>query len=359
MTKRKKHWKPRHLNPNPKPILIPVQNPPMAPYKVDDLSSLEKLPVTYQQINDYVSNRGVATNLFDLRKETFKRIERATERPLICYVAKTHHVPQHVPAYIDDSDLTGFDDLIQSTEGEAVDVFIVSNGGSAEATERIVRLLRSRFTSIRFIVPSNAYSATTLLCFSGEEIIMGSAATLGPIDPQINGIPARAILRAFEEVEKRLKNEGPQALPAYMPLLSKYDLHILEICKSAQELSKELARTWLSTYMLKLPEDHPTISAIVDFFSDYDIHKSHGRSIDRQKILEMGLQERNAETIEGLADLTRSLKNQYELFFDKSPFYKVFENSRGIGWGRQSQEVTLQFPVPTPMPQPGPPQRSG
>ena len=28
-----------------------------------------------------------------------------------------------------------------------------------------------------------------------------------------------------------------RALTAYMPLISKYDLHLLEICKSAQELS--------------------------------------------------------------------------------------------------------------------------
>ena len=155
----------------------------------------------------------------------------------MCYVTKTRHLPQGVPAYIDDSDLTGIGDLIHSVGGESLDVFITSNGGSAEASERIVRLLRGRFKSIRFLVPSNAYSAATLICFSGDEVVMGPLGTLGPIDPQINGVPARAILRAFENLEARLKNEGPRALTAYMPLISKYDLHILEICKSAQELS--------------------------------------------------------------------------------------------------------------------------
>jgi hypothetical protein len=72
---------------------------------------------------------------------------------------------------------------------------------------------------------------------------MDTVGTLGPIEPQINGIPARAILRAFETIQKRLHDEGPKGLTAYMPLLSKYDLHILEICKSAQELSEELAGT--------------------------------------------------------------------------------------------------------------------
>lgn len=125
-------------------------------------------------------------------------------------MTKTRHVAAGVPAYIDDSDLTGFSDLIHSIAGDALDVFIVSNGGSAEAAERIVRLLRGRFKSIRFLVPSNAYSAATLICFSGDEVVMGAVGTLGPIDPQINGVPARAILRAFENLEARLKTEGPR-----------------------------------------------------------------------------------------------------------------------------------------------------
>ena len=356
MSKRKKTYKSRPFWTESKPI-----QPKLI---MKDPSELNELPVTYQAITDYFGKLGEA-NPFILRKETFLRIERITGRPLICYVTKTHNLPQGIPAYLDDSDLNGFGDLTQLSQGDAVDVFIVSNGGSVEATERIVRLLREQFRIVRFIVPSNAYSAATLMCFSADEIYMDSLATLGPIDPQINGVPARAILRAFETVEKRLKDEGPRALTAYMPLISKYDLHILEICKSAQDLSKELARNWLSSYMLKSPEDDPRVSEVVDFFSNYDIHKSHGRSIDRGKARELRLKVINVEEIAGLGNLVRSLYNQYELMFDKTSFYKVFENARGINWGRQSQAVTVQLPVlvppgmPQPAPQPGPPEQSG
>jgi hypothetical protein len=331
---------------------------------LDDLSKLENIPVTYQSITEFFSKLGEA-NPFILRRETFNRIERITGRPLICYITKTHNLPQGIAAYIDDSDLTGFGDLAQSIQNDKIDVFIISNGGSAEATERIVNLLREYFKEIRFIVPANAFSAATLMCFSGDEIIMDMLGTLGPIDPQINGVPARAILRAFETIEKRLKDEGPRALTAYMPLISKYDLHILEICKSAQELSKELAQRWLSSFMLKCAEDDPNIAKIIGFFSDYDTQKSHARSIDRKKAKELGIKVSNVEDIRGLADLVRSLKNQYELWFDKTAFYKVFENGHGINWGRQSQTITLQLPAlvppgtPQPAPQPGPPQRSG
>ena len=328
-----------------------------------DLSKLEQLPITYQDLSNFFAKLGEA-NPFYLRKETFLRIERLTKRPLLCYITKTHNLPQGVPAYINDSDLIGFRDLVQSIDGDSVDVFIVSNGGSVEASERIVRLLRERFKSVRFMIPANAYSAATLICFSGDEIIMDLLGTLGPIDPQINGVPARAILRAFETIEERLKIEGPRALAAYMPLLSKYDLHILEICKSAQELSKELARTWLSSYMLRCAENDPAVVRIVDFFSDYDVHKSHGRSIDRKKGREVGLKITNAEDIKGLSDLVRSLYNQYELLFDKTPFYMVFENAHGINWGRLLPTVSVQVPIPVspgkpqPTPQPDSPEQS-
>jgi len=311
-----------------------------------DPSKLDRLPVTYQALSDYFGGQN-RVNPFLLRKETFLRIESITGRPLICYVTRTSNLPRGVPipAYIDDGDLTGFGDLLQSTQGEAIDVLVVSNGGSAEATERIVRLIRERFKVVRFLLPANAYSAATLMCFSGDELLMDSLATLGPIDPQLNGVPVYAILKAFETVEERLKKEGPRALTAYMPLISKYDLHILELCKSAQELSKELARTWLSSYMLKCVEGDPRVTAIVEFFSDYPTHKSHGRSIGREKALQLGLTVTNAERVERLGDLLRSLHNQYQLWFDKTSFYKMFENAHGVNWGRQfTQAVMVSAP---------------
>ena len=195
---------------------------------------------------------------------------------------------------------------VQPTELGPVDIFVISNGGIAEATERIVRALRRQFNTIRFIVPSNAFSAATLLCFSGDSIIMDSFGTLGPIDPQVGDKPARVILRAFDEVKRILKEEGPQALAAYLPLISKYDLPIIEICKTAEQLSKELATNWLSTYMFKCNEEDERVTNIVEFFSNYDLHKSHGRSIDRETARELGLRVTNVESIVGLSDLVRS-----------------------------------------------------
>ncbi len=324
-----------------------------------DVANLDKLPTTYQELVTYLMTVQ-EMDPWPLRRETLLRIEKIRGRPIICYVAQTHSLPNEVPTDINDLDLIGFADLIRPIEGDKVDVFIVSNGGVAETTERIVNLLRGRFKSVSFIVPANAFSAATLLCFSGDEIIMNSIGTLGPIDPQFSGIPARAIRRAFEELEKKLKDEGPEGLTAYLPLLEKYDLHLLEMCKSAEDLSKELARTWVSKYMLKCGEDDPRVNEIIDFFTDYDKRRSHGRSVYRDTVRELGLKVVYTEEIDGLADLVHSLYLQYELGFDKSAFFKFYENAHGINWGRQIEVRAISAsPSPLTPPPAGQPETSG
>ena len=319
----------------------------------------DPLPSSYGELQDFLAKNN-NVNPFAVRQATFKRVEQETERPLLCYATKVLNVPPGIPAFIDDGDLIGFGDLIDSVQGDKADIFLISNGGSAEATERIVRRLRGRFNCLRFIVPSNAYSAATLMCFAGNQIMMLPEGTLGPIDPQLNGVPARAILRAFETLEERLAKEGAKALTAYVPLLQKYDLHLLEQCRSAQQLSEELARSWLSQYaMSKIAKEE--IDNAVDFFGNWDLHKSHGRSIDAETAKNLGIPVQVLENT--LANLVRSIHHQYAIFFDKTPFYKVYENSAGIGWGRQQVTQVVNLPLPNPgalpsVPDPGQPGKS-
>jgi hypothetical protein len=311
----------------------------------------EKIPVTYQEISATLTPPGQA-NPFLLRKKTIAAIEDITKNPLICYVSKTSNVPRGVPVFIDEEDIIGFSDLINTTPGDKIDIFLISNGGSPEAAERTVKLLRNKYKKMRFLIAGNAYSAATMMCFAADEIVMHCQGTLGPIDPQIGGIPAHSILESFEEVQKRLKDEGPASLTAYMPLIAKYDLHLLNLCRKAQQLSTELAEQYLKQYMKK---DDTSIKAIADFFMDHETHKSHGRSIDRELAREKGLNIVFAESIQTeeteltrFDDLLLSLFNQYQFFFGFSPFYKLYENIRGINWGKNIQPQQIQIPVPVP-----------
>lgn len=322
-----------------------------------DPSEIDDMPIGMNAVEDFYRNRLGGTIPFQFRAEVMRRIEDLTGNPLICYTTQTDNVPMQVTNIlpIQDADLDGFDSLIDTTKAHTdsrhLDVFLVSNGGSPEAAERIVRLLRDNFDDVRFILPANAYSAATMMAFASDEILMTDVATLGPIDPQINGIPARAILRGIKDLEQRIRDEGPEALAAYIHLLSGYSLHLIEICKDAEELSKELARSWLSQYMLKCSIDDPQIDEIVAYFANYDIHKSHGRSIGRRQAKEKGLKVTELERGTPLSNLVRSLHDQTKFFLNHSPFFKLFENAYGTNWGRQAEiQQPPQSPQSRPMP---------
>lgn len=284
------------------------------------------------------------SDLYELRCAVYQEIETLTKRPLLAYASKFLDAPQQAPVFIDQSDVDGFTDLVEATrDAEEVSLLIHSPGGSPEAAERIVGLLRGRFKRVFFLVPHSAFSAATMLALSGNEIIMHPSACLGPIDPQINGIPARSIRRGFDKVRDLLSEEGPEALPAYLPLIEKHSLEILEICDDSLGLSKELATEWLLRYMFEGDNSkRAVIERAVDFFSDYDSHKTHGRPLTYEKIKDLELKVSVADG--EVRELLREAHILLSGFFSISPFVKVYENSKGLSWGRQFHQIVTAVP---------------
>lgn len=86
---------------------------------------------------------------------------------------------------------------------KGLDLILHTPGGSPMAAEAIVKYLRSKFgKDIRVIVPQLAMSAGTMIACSAKEIVMGKQSSLGPIDPQLNGIPAYSIQNEFEDAKQ-------------------------------------------------------------------------------------------------------------------------------------------------------------
>jgi hypothetical protein len=276
-------------------------------------------------------------NLYSLKSAVYLEIEEHRGRPLLVYAVKFTGGGQNFSSLIniDQGDVDGFTDLVAAvpSEHKAVDVLIHSPGGSPEATERIVALLRNRFDDVQFIVPHSAFSAATMLALSGNKIILHSSATLGPIDPQLNGMPARSIRRGFDKVRDLLQREGPDALPAYIPLIEKHSLEILELCDDSLQLSKDLVSEWLGEYMFAGRNAEETISRAVEFFSSYDTHKTHSRPLMFGKLKNLGLEISIAES--PLSELMREAYILMNAFFTHTIFVKIFENAHGLSWGRQ------------------------
>ena len=197
------------------------------------------------------------------------------------------------------------------------------------------------------MIPHSAYSAATMLALSGNRIILHPNATLGPIDPQINGIPARSIKRGFEKVRENLRKEGPEALPAYVPLLEKYSLDLLELCEDSEKLSRALVSEWLHQYMYEGKKGYTKlIRKAVSYFSDYDKHLLHSRPLDYSKIKRFALKIELSDP-----SLTKLLWEAFILingFFGTTPFVKLFENAHGVSYGRQHLQIQIPRPVPNP-----------
>jgi len=305
---------------------------------------------TLQLWNNFISNLLAPGSSIDgqllsnLRQAVYAEIEAIRGRPLIVYAAKFQAQPG-APIAIDVTDVDAFTDLVSSfgPEIQEIDVLIHSPGGDPAATERIVNILRTRFVKVHFLIPHSAYSAATMLALSGNTIVLHPSGTLGPIDPQINGVPARAIRRGFDKVKDTIKNEGPEALPAYIPLIEKHSLELLEICEDSEKLSKELVTDWLLKYMFNGDTNkEEQIGEAVLYFSDYDTHLIHSRPLSIDKLRQFNLQLSLADG--ELKDLLWEAYIMVNGLLSITTMVKLFENTRGVSWARN-------FMVATPAPQ--------
>jgi len=317
---------------------------------MENLTPMPLLPriKTSQDWNTFIGTRPPMSphDLLAMRKACYEDIEKVRNRPLLIYATKFLESTQNSNNSIDLSDIDGFTDLVRSIkDSDEIDVLLHSPGGRPDATERIVHILRNKFKRVHFIIPHSAYSAATMLALSGDSITLHPSATLGPIDPQINGIPARSIKKGFEKVKDLLTKEGPEALPAYIPLLEKYSLELLELCEDSEKLSRDLVSDWIRTFMMKGEEVYAgQIKEAVEFFSNYDTHLLHSRPLIFNKIQSLQLKIEQCDN--KLGELIWEAYVLINGFFGLTPFVKLYENCHGISWGKIVQPLMIQPPQP-------------
>lgn len=175
-------------------------------------------------------------------------------------------------------------------------VILDTSGGIVEVVERIVRVFRTHYMEVVFLVPDRAMSAGTVLVMSGDAIMMDYHSVLGPIDPQVERegkfVPALSYLAQFKSLSERAKDEG--LTTADVILLQKLDLAELHQFELAKKLSISLLKQWLAVYKFKdwkktegrgkrvtkkMREDRA--EEIADALSSHERWQTHGRGIDR------------------------------------------------------------------------------
>lgn len=266
-----------------------------------------------------------------VRRKYLKALSSYTKRNTIAYYSDFFNEKQ-ANVDINDSDMTGFMNALKGMDcTRGLDLILHTPGGSPTAAEAIVQYLRSKFGSdIRVIVPQIAMSAGTMIACSAKEIVMGKQSSLGPIDPQFNGIPAYNIKSEFEEAMRDLA-VNPQNAQYWSIKLSQYPAAFMKTAVDAIELSSVLVRDWLGTgmYDKSKEEDLQTIENIVSHLNNHDDSKNHGRHFNIEFCKEIGLKVVPMESDNKLQDKILSVHHAYMLTLSNSDVCKIIECQSG------------------------------
>ena len=108
-----------------------------------------------------------------------------------------------------------------SAKEKEILLILYSFGGDIASAYLISKLCRE-YTKKRFIIaiPRMAKSAATLICCGGDEIHMGSLSELGPLDPQINRLPALGLKNTIRQIAETV-SEFPKASHLFAEYLAK------------------------------------------------------------------------------------------------------------------------------------------
>lgn len=127
-------------------------------------------------------------------------------------------------------------------------LFVVSAGGSIEPAYQISKLCKS-FSHGNFVVVvvRQAKSAATMIAIGADEIHMGPLGQLGPIDPQIGGMPALGVSQALQTIASMVQQH-----PASAEMFARYlrlSLTVEQIgyCERISESAVQYAVRLLST----------------------------------------------------------------------------------------------------------------
>lgn len=230
-----------------------------------------------QAATDYIVN---------LKKDYIRKLSEKTGRNVILYFSSFLGRQPSNETLINDLDINAFMENVHGLDKtKGLDLILHTPGGDLSATEQIIKYLKSCFGgNIRAIIPQMAMSAGSMIAVSCKSVIMGKQSSLGPFDPQLNGIPCQSALREFNKaIEDVSKN--PASLGLWQAILTKLNPTFLTLCEQADELSEELTEKILSDKEI----DKAGKAKIKKVFAKNEDSKTHSRHIDRDKCQEAGL----------------------------------------------------------------------
>jgi len=303
----------------------------------------------WKQLRDEIDAEGSTYDI--IRRKYLSNLYNITGRNIIVYYSgwlqKPNLINQVVSGFeINDMDKNGFMSAINGMDRtKGLDLILHTPGGSLSATESLVDYLRSMFDdNIRAIIPQLSMSAGTMIALSCKEIIMGKHSSLGPIDPQVAGLPAHGIIEEFERAKEEIAGKddpdpskcikpNPNLIPIWQPIIAKYNPTLIGECQKAILWSQEIVREWLLTGMFRDTKSNENkVEKIIEELGSHAITKSHDRHISASKAKEIGLNVSALEDDPEFQDAVLTVHHICMYTLTDTHAIKIIQNQNGVSF---------------------------
>lgn len=284
-----------------------------------------------------------------LKSDYLRKLSNKTGRNTILYFSGFLNKQPSNDTIINDLDINAFMENVHGLDkGRGLDLILHTPGGDLPATEQIIKYLKSCFNNdIRAIIPQIAMSAGSMIAVSCKSVVMGKQSSLGPFDPQLNGIPCQSAIREFEKAIEDVSN-NPASLGLWQAILSKLTPTFLTLCSQADEFADELTEKILADKGIS----NEVKDNIKNVFAKNNDSKTHSRHIDRDKCREAGLDVIDMDADDELQDIVLTIHHCCMILAEKTSASKIVENNNGGCYIRHFQvpmTMPMSMPVPLPM----------
>ncbi|WP_334149811.1 SDH family Clp fold serine proteinase [Hyphomicrobium sp.] len=161
-----------------------------------DFSSLIWIVIIVMALQPVLMGRWFAMR----REQAIRAIEKARGTRVITMIHRQERRSLFgfsVARHIDLEDAQTIIAAIKETPDTVpIDLILHTPGGLVLAAMQIARAVEAHPAKVTVSVPVYAMSGGTLIALAADEIVLGEFSVLGPIDPQIVGLPAASIVKA-------------------------------------------------------------------------------------------------------------------------------------------------------------------
>lgn len=273
-----------------------------------------------------------APNQFDtVRTDYLSQLARYCKRNVIAYYSSFLH-KNEFDSSINDLDMQSFMAAIHGMDRTTgLDLVLHTPGGGIAATEALVTYILEMFSGdIEVFVPQIAMSAGTMIACCSRRIYLGKHSSLGPIDPQINGVAAKGVIDEFDRAKREIADDQGSYL-VWKAILEKYPPSFIDACQNAIEWSERTTTKWLAENMFRNDNSRKPLAAkAVDFLSSRHTHFAHERHIGIAEAREAGLLISALEEDQKLQELVVTLHHACSHTLQQTNAVKIVENHNGV-----------------------------